>query len=44
VLRRAELAAARTGPLIVEEYDSTCLVPTGARAALDEGGNIVVEL
>jgi N-methylhydantoinase A len=44
VLRRADLAAARTGPLIVEEYDATCLVPPGARAALDAGGNIVIEL
>jgi N-methylhydantoinase A len=44
VLCRAELGAPRTGPLIVEEYDATCLVPPGARATLDAGGNIVVEL
>jgi N-methylhydantoinase A len=44
VLRRAELTVARAGPVIVEEYDATCLVPPGARAALDAGGNIVIEL
>jgi N-methylhydantoinase A len=44
VLRRSDLASARIGPLIIEEYDATCLVPPGARAELDAGGNIVVEL
>ena len=32
------------GPCIVEEYDATCVVPPGARATLDEHGNIVIEL
>ena len=44
VLRRSDLATARPGPLIVEEYDATCVVPPGARAELDAGGNIVIEL
>jgi len=44
VLRRSELSAPRTGPLIIEEYDATCVVPPGAKAELDAGGNIVVEL
>jgi N-methylhydantoinase A len=44
VLRRSDLATPRTGPLIVEEYDATCVVPPGARAELDAGGNILVEL
>ncbi|HEV2956375.1 MAG TPA: hydantoinase/oxoprolinase family protein [Xanthobacteraceae bacterium] len=44
VLRRSDLAGGRPGPLIIEEYDATCLVPPGARAELDGGGNIVVEL
>jgi N-methylhydantoinase A len=44
VLRRSELATPRTGPLIVEEYDATCVVPPGARAELDAGGNILIEL
>jgi N-methylhydantoinase A len=43
VLRRSELVGGRTGPLIVEEYDATCLVPPSARAELDEAGNIVIE-
>jgi N-methylhydantoinase A len=30
------------GPLIVQEYDATCLVPPGARASLDGFGNIVI--
>jgi N-methylhydantoinase A len=44
VLRRSDLAGGRPAPLIIEEYDATCLVPPGARAELDAGGNIVVEL
>jgi N-methylhydantoinase A len=44
VLRRSDLAGARTRPLIVEEYDATCVVPPGARASLDDAGNIVIEL
>ena len=44
VLQRSDLSAPRNGPLIVEEYDATCVVPPGASAALDRGGNIVVEL
>jgi N-methylhydantoinase A len=44
VLRRSDLAKPRTGPLIVEEYDATAVVPPGATAALDAGGNIVIEL
>jgi N-methylhydantoinase A len=44
VLRRSDLSATRTGPLIVEEYDATCVVPPGARASLDASGNIVIDL
>jgi N-methylhydantoinase A len=41
VVDRAGLAShARTGPLIVQEYDATCLVPRGIGAALDAFGNI----
>jgi N-methylhydantoinase A len=48
VLRRSDLAreagrTGRAGPLIVEEYDATCVVPPGWRAALDPAGNIVME-
>ena len=41
---RAPTESGGAGPLIVEEYDATCLVPPGARAELDAGGNIVIEL
>ena len=37
-------ASRRAGPLIVEEYDATCVVPPGAHAELDAAGNIVIEL
>ncbi len=38
---RANLAVeARHGPLIVQEYDATCLVPHGVQASLDDFGNI----
>lgn len=32
----------RAGPLIVQEYDATCLVPRGATAMLDAFGNVRV--
>jgi N-methylhydantoinase A len=44
VIARAALAASADGPFIVEEYDTTCLVPHNASASLDGYGNIVVEL
>ena len=44
ILRRSDLSAPRSGPLIIEEYDATCLIPPGACASLDAGGNIVIEL
>lgn len=42
VMSRAALAAAgtRAGPLIVEEYDSTCVVPPGWSARVDAAANI----
>ena len=42
ILTRPELSDPRAGPCIIEEYDATCLVPPGARAALDSQGNIVI--
>jgi N-methylhydantoinase A len=43
VLDRAGLTEApRAGPLIVQEYDATCLVPPGASARLDRFGNIEI--
>jgi N-methylhydantoinase A len=44
VLPRSALARAQAGPLILEEYDATCVVPPGATARLDEGGNIRIVL
>jgi len=41
VLARSGLREApRAGPLIIEEYDATCVVQPGWRAALDAFGNI----
>ena len=41
VVARTDLTAHwREGPLIVEEYDATCVVPPGCRARLDALGNI----
>ncbi len=44
VLERAALATPREGPCIIEEYDATCVVPPGVRAALDTYGNILLTL
>jgi N-methylhydantoinase A len=44
VVTRAELASARSGPLIVEEYDATTVVPPGTTAYLDESGSIVIDV
>lgn len=45
VILRGDLGrAGRRGPLIVEEYDTTIVVPPGAAAVLDEAGNIHIDL
>ena len=45
VLTRPDLQGAkRAGPLIVEEYDATCVVPPDAEASLDPFGNIVIDV
>jgi N-methylhydantoinase A len=45
VLSRAALSAGpHEGPLIVQEYDATCLVPPGAVTALDAFGNITIDV
>lgn len=45
VVARAQLTATpRPGPLIVQEYDATCLVPQRSAAALDHFGNIRLTL
>ena len=40
VMSRAALAEPVAGPLIVEEYDATCVVPPGWQAELDRNGNL----
>src|SRR6516164_9413283 len=44
VINRADLAEPCQGPCIVEEYDSTCVVPPGSTACLDRFGNIVIDV
>ena len=43
VTDRAGLTGTVAGPLIVQEYDATCLVPKGMTARVDEFGNIRLE-
>jgi N-methylhydantoinase A len=42
VPREALTSERAVGPLIIEEYDSTCVVPPGWSAGLDDCGNIVL--
>jgi N-methylhydantoinase A len=44
VIARGELTTRRVGPLIVEEYDATTLVPPGTAARVDASGNILIDL
>ena len=44
VLRRDGLDNRRAGPLVIEEYDATCVVPPGASAWQDESGNIRMDV
>jgi len=46
VMDRFELAGgeARCGPLLIDEYDATTLVPPGCSARLDDVGNIVIRI
>jgi N-methylhydantoinase A len=45
VIARADLDNTHSeGPLIVEEYDATTVVPPGCTATLDDSGNIVVQI
>jgi N-methylhydantoinase A len=32
------------GPLIIEEYDATCVIPPGCEASLDDWGNIIIDI
>lgn len=44
VIGRSDLTRRVEGPCIVEEYDATCVVPPGCGAALDQHGNIVIDI
>ncbi len=44
VLARTQLTEPRQGPLLIDEYDSTIVVPSDATAQVDEEGNVVMEL
>ncbi len=44
VLDRGHLSASEwKGPLVIEEYDCTCVVPPNMTARLDEHGNIAID-
>jgi N-methylhydantoinase A len=43
IVARADLATGRAGPLLIDEYDSTAVVPPGMRAWLDQQNQIVME-
>lgn len=42
--RTSLLGASEIGPLVVEEYDHTIVVPPGASATCDEAGNAIITL
>ncbi len=42
ILARADLASARVGPFIVEEYDATCLAPPGVAGRLDPATGAII--
>jgi N-methylhydantoinase A len=44
VVTRSALTKGRMGPLIVEEYDATCVLPPQTTICVDDYGNILIEL
>ena len=42
VVSRPSLAVARPGPLLIDEYDSTTVIPPGMSACVDEHENIIL--
>jgi N-methylhydantoinase A len=44
IINRSDLRESRAGPCIIEEYDSTCVVPPGSTANLDPFGNIFIDV
>jgi N-methylhydantoinase A len=44
IVGRAELAEKpMEGPIIMEEYDATTVIPPGAKAHTDDWGNVIIE-
>ena len=43
VVARGDLDQWADGPLLIDEYDSTIVVPPGARARRDDRGNLLIE-
>jgi N-methylhydantoinase A len=43
VVTRQALSQRTDGPLLIDEYDATIVVPPDFRAWLDEAGNVVME-
>ena len=44
MLDRADFTGSQSGPLILESPDTTIVIPPGAVASLDHGGNLVATL
>ena len=44
VVTRESLSESTTGPLFLDEYDATIVVPPRWTARLDESGNLVMEI
>ena len=45
VITRTELSSdAMSGPLIIDEYDSTVVVPPGCSASLDKAGMVTIDI
>ena len=45
MITRTELSSdAMSGPLIIDEYDSTVVVPPGCSASLDKAGMVTIDI
>ena len=43
VITRSDLQQARQGPLLIDEYDTTIVVPPTMKACTDTSGNVMIE-
>lgn len=44
VVSRSDIGSSSDGPLIVDEYDATTVIPPNCKAAVDAQGNIIIEI